>query len=57
MGNDAQHISFSEEITLESVKTSFVQYILGAITLAFAAGIFFGGLSYLVLKIFKRQKI
>lgn len=57
MGNDAQYISFSEEVTLERVKTSFVQYILGAITLAFAAGIFFGGLSYMVLKIFKRQKI
>ncbi len=57
MGDDAQHISFSDEITLERVKTSFVQYVLGAITLAFAAGIFFFGLTYLVLKFFKRQKI
>jgi len=57
MGNDAQYISFSEEVTLDMVKTNFIQYILGSITLAVAAGIFFGGVAYAGLKIFKRQKV
>lgn len=57
MGENAQQISFSNEITLETMKTSLVQYFLGAITLAFIAGIIFGGITYLGLKIFKRQKV
>lgn len=56
MGNDAQYISFSEKVTLDMVKTNFIQYILGATTLAFVAGIFFGVIAYAGLKIFKRQK-
>jgi len=57
MGESAQHISFSKEITLETMKTSLVQYFLGAATLACIAGIIFGGITYLGLKIFRRQKI
>lgn len=57
MGDNARYLLFSEEITFESVKTGFVQYVLGAVTLAVAAGIFFGGIAYAALKIFKRQKV
>jgi glycosyltransferase involved in cell wall biosynthesis len=56
MGNRAQHISFSQKITLELMQTNSVQYVLGAITLAFAAGIVFGGLTYLGLKLFKQPE-
>ena len=56
MGDSAQKISFSEEITVELAQDNFVQYVLGAITLAFAAGVIFGGVTYLGLKIFKRPK-
>jgi uncharacterized protein (DUF2062 family) len=57
MGADAQPISFSQEITFEMMKASFIQYVLGAITLACIAGIIFGGTTYIGLKIFKRQKV
>lgn len=57
MGENAQHISFSEKITLEMLEASFIQYIFGATTLAFIAGIIFGGVTYIGLKIFKRQKV
>ena len=57
MGENGQRISFSREITFEMMKTSFIQYVFGAVTLACVAGIVFGGITYLVLKIFKRQKV
>jgi uncharacterized protein (DUF2062 family) len=57
MGDKAQYISFSREITLAQVQASLIQYVLGAVTLAFIAGIFFGGMTYLGLKIFKRSKV
>lgn len=57
MGEKAQHISFNNEITLEMVKVSFIQYVIGAITLATAAGIIFGGIAYLLLKSIRRRKV
>jgi uncharacterized protein (DUF2062 family) len=57
MGENVQHISFSKEITIETMKASFVQYLLGAVTLACIAGILFGGVTYIGLKLFKRKKI
>jgi uncharacterized protein (DUF2062 family) len=57
MGDKAQYISFSKEITLEMVQTSFIQYVLGAVTLAFAAAVAFGGITYVGLKIFRRPKV
>jgi uncharacterized protein (DUF2062 family) len=57
MGHDAQHISFSQEITFQMMKASFIQYVLGALTLACVSGIGFGGITYIGLKIFKRQKV
>ncbi len=55
MGENAQYISFSKEITLEFVKNNAVQYILGACTLATLAGLAFGVITYACLKIFKRS--
>lgn len=57
MGPDAQYISFNREITFEMMKASFVQYVLGAVTLASIAAIICGGITYLGLKIFKRQQV
>ncbi len=56
MGDDAQYLLFSEDITFERVKTSLMQYVLGAITLAATSGLFFGGVTYAGLKLFGRQK-
>ena len=55
MGDDAQRISFSRDITLAMVHTSFIQYILGAVTLAVVAGVTSGLITYVMLKIFKRS--
>lgn len=54
MGDNAQTILFSDEITFELIHNNFVQYVFGAVTLAAASGIFFGGLTYIILKVSKR---
>ena len=57
MGDRAQHISFQEPITLELVLRNSLQYVVGAVTLALMAGIIFGVLTYLGLRLFKRSTI
>lgn len=57
MGEDAQYLLFSEELTLERFRTSFVQYVLGAVTLAVLAGVVFAGVAYAGLKIFVKRKV
>ena len=56
MGDKAQHITLNQEITLEMFSNNLVQYFLGAISLAITAGVIFGGLTYILLRIFKRPK-
>ncbi|HRG07793.1 MAG TPA: hypothetical protein PLJ08_04385, partial [Cyclobacteriaceae bacterium] len=55
MGEEAVALSFNQEITLDLLKHSFMQYVLGATTLAIGAGVIFGLITYGVLRIFKRQ--
>jgi uncharacterized protein (DUF2062 family) len=55
-GEHAEEISFSKEITFDTVRNNLYQYVLGAVSLAITAGIIFGGLTYILLKIFKRSK-
>ena len=55
MGNRAQHVSFSQKVTLEMMQNNSVQYVLGAITLALAAGTILGVVIYLGLKLFRRN--
>ncbi len=55
MGKKAQIISFSDDITLVMIQNSFLQYVLGAITLAIVSGIIFTGVTYTILKLFKRK--
>ncbi len=57
MGEKAQRITFSREITFEMMEASFIQYVLGAMTLAFVAGIAATGLTFIMLKLFKRQRV
>ncbi len=51
MGKNAQSISFNDEITFELIHNNFVQYALGAVTLAIVSGVFFGSLTYGLLKL------
>jgi uncharacterized protein (DUF2062 family) len=55
MGENAQSISFSDEITLQFIHNNAVQYFSGAITLSAIAGIVFGIVTYIVLKVFKKS--
>lgn len=56
MGENAQSISFSDEITLEFIHNNAVQYFSGAITLSVVAGILFGVVTYTLLKVFKKRQ-
>jgi uncharacterized protein (DUF2062 family) len=56
MGKNAQTILFSDEITFELIHNNFVQYAYGAVTLAVVSGVFFGGLTYIILKVSKQNR-
>ncbi|WP_317195763.1 DUF2062 domain-containing protein [Pinibacter aurantiacus] len=51
MGKNAVDISFTKSISLLTIQQSLKQYIVGSVTLAVVAGVFFGVLSYALLKI------
>ena len=55
MGEDAQYVTLSNDITMDFMWNSALQYVLGAITLAIASGLLFGFTTYLLLKIFKKK--
>ncbi|HYG02554.1 MAG TPA: DUF2062 domain-containing protein [Chryseosolibacter sp.] len=55
MGDKAVRISFNTNFSPDLLTASVVQYVAGAITLAIAAGIVFGSLSFLLLKLFHRK--
>lgn len=54
MGDHAVSLSFSHNITLDLVKKSLEQYVLGAFTLAILAGFIFTGITFALLKLLKR---
>ena len=55
MGADAFEMTFNRSITLQTIYNNLQQYIIGSLTLAVVAGLTLGTLSYLLLKIFKRN--
>ncbi len=56
MGSNAMQIDFSNAITLDSIKKNLLQYIYGSITLALVAGIAFGLLTFIFLKIIGKKR-
>ena len=56
MGKKAQYVSFSTDITLAMIRANFMQYVLGAITLAIVSGVIFGVLTYGTIKLYKSRK-
>lgn len=56
MGDEAKTLLFSDEITFALLEDNFLQYILGAATLAICSGVGIGGLTYILLKTFKQAK-
>jgi uncharacterized protein (DUF2062 family) len=57
MGDEAVWIPFDKSLTFELLRDSFLQYVLGAVTLAVAAGVIFGGVTFLILRRFKRTQV
>jgi uncharacterized protein (DUF2062 family) len=55
MSNHVTEISFSNQLTIASIQQNLTQYIYGSITLAIAAAVVFGLISYILLKIFKQK--
>jgi uncharacterized protein (DUF2062 family) len=55
MGKESRVLLFSDEITLEFIHNNFLQYVYGAVTLAIAAGVTFGLITYGLLKLTKRK--
>lgn len=55
MGERGQRITFDQELTVDSVMNNLVQYIVGAVTLSLVAGALGGLITYISLKIFRRQ--
>jgi len=56
MGASAMEIDFSSDITLDSIKNNLLQYIYGSITLAAVAGIAFGILTFIFLKLVDKKR-
>lgn len=55
MGERATDISFSKDITLEHIRNSFQQYLMGAITLSILSGIVVGVITFVLLKLFGKK--
>jgi len=55
LGKEAVYITLSRDLTLDFMWNSALQYFLGAATLAVIAGLLFGLVTYLLLKIFKKK--
>jgi hypothetical protein len=55
MGGRGIDFSLSNDLSIASIKQNLQQYIYGSITLAIIAGITFGLLTLVLLKIFKKK--
>lgn len=55
MGHNAMQIDFSKTISIDSIKKNLQQYIYGSISLAIIAGLLFGILTFVLLKLFHRK--
>jgi len=56
IGNNATFLIFDKHITQQDVQQNILQYIYGSVTLAVAAGVVFGLVTYVLLAIFRKQK-
>ncbi|NOU38815.1 MAG: DUF2062 domain-containing protein [Ferruginibacter sp.] len=56
MGKNAVQLQFSNALTVNSIKNNLQQYIYGSITLAIVAALFFGIITFILLKLFKKKE-
>ena len=57
LGANAQALQFNRAITFDTIRHNLQQYIYGSITLAVVAGLAFGLISYILLKLFTRKTV
>ena len=57
MGENATQLIFDRSISLDSIQKNLQQYIYGSITLAIIAGVFFGLLTFILLKLFHKRRV
>ena len=57
MGKNAMHLEYSSSLSLDVIKKNLQQYIYGSITLAILAGFFFGGLTFILLKLGDKKAV
>jgi uncharacterized protein (DUF2062 family) len=55
MGEQATAVPLPSELSLDSIKVNLQQYISGSITLAVAAGLLFGIVSYIFMKLVNKK--
>lgn len=55
MGEQATAVPLPSELSLDSIKVNLQQYISGSITLAVAAGLLFGIISYIFMKLVNKK--
>ena len=54
MNDNATSLAFTKSLTLDDIQSSFLQYVLGAFTLATVAGLITTALSFFLLTLFKK---
>ena len=54
LGEQAVSIKFDQSLNLELLKESFLQYLLGAVTLSIVCGVIFGLVTHAIVKLFRR---
>jgi len=57
MGKDATEMVFDRSISLDAIKKDLQQYIYGSIMLAIVVGVFFGLLTFILLKLFHKRQV
>ena len=57
MGEHATQLIFDRSISLDAIQKNLQQYIYGSITLAIVAGVFFGLLTFILLKLFHKRRV
>ena len=57
VGKNATQLEYSSALSLDAIKRNLQQYIFGSITLAIVAGIFFGLLTFVLLKMINKKRV
>ena len=55
MGQNAMQLDFNRSLSTDTIKKNFQQYFCGSFTLAILAGIYFGLLTFIILKLFHKK--